>query len=147
MRKIFTIGSSKKGLRQFVNLLKAANVTNLIDVRLNNTSQLSGFAKKEDLSFILELIGINYIHDPTLAPDSGLLNDYKKGKVTWSEYELRYYDILESRNIKDRFKEIIGDGIPVFLCSEEKATKCHRRLLAEYLQNHLLEEVQVIHLS
>ena len=147
MRKIFTIGSSKKSLRQFVDHLKKANVTNLVDVRLNNTSQLAGFAKKDDLAFVLELVGIDYSHDPSLAPDNALLDDYKKGRVTWAEYEKRYNDILMRRKIDGRADKIIGSGTPVFLCSEDKAERCHRRLLAEYIQMHSSQDITITHLG
>lgn len=147
MRQIFTIGSTKKSLLEFIRLLQCAKVTNLVDVRLNNTSQLAGFAKKDDLAYVLELVGINYTHDPSLAPDSELLDEYKKGKVTWPEYEKRYNDILVNRRIHDRVNKILGSGMPVFLCSEEKAERCHRRLLVEYIQKHANEELLIKHLG
>lgn len=124
-----------------------AKINNLIDVRLNNTSQLAGFAKRDDLAYILEMVGIKYIHDPSLAPSSDLLKDFKNRKITWREYEERYINTLDSRKIKNKVKEILGNGIPVFLCSEEKAEQCHRRLLAEYIQKHSDEELIITHLS
>jgi uncharacterized protein (DUF488 family) len=147
LRHIFTIGFSKKSLREFINLLKTAKVSNLVDVRLNNTSQLAGFAKKDDLAYVLELVGIKYAHDPSLAPDSELFDSYKKGKVNWAEYEKCYNDILGNRRIQDRINEIVGSGTPVFLCSEEKADFCHRRLLAEYIKKHANEELTITHLA
>ncbi len=147
MRRIYTIGSSKKTLKEFISLLKAAEVTNLVDVRLNNTSQLAGFAKKDDLAYILELVGIEYAHEPSLAPDKNLLDDYKKRKVTWQEYERRYNEILTDRKIEGKANEVIGSGRPVFLCSEEKAEHCHRRLLAEFIKKHANEEIAITHLG
>lgn len=147
MKQIYTIGFSKKSLRKFVELLKSANITDLIDIRLNNTSQLAGFAKKDDLEFIMELFGIKYTHKPFLAPTEQLLDEYKKKKISWNDYEKTYKDILESRKIKDQKDEILGQGIPALLCSEEKAKQCHRRLLAEYLQEHTTEELLITHLE
>lgn len=144
--KICTIGFSKKSLRKFVNLLKDSNVTDLIDVRLNNTSQLSGFAKKDDLKFIMDLIGINYIHDVGLAPEEQLLDDYKKKQVSWFEYEKIYLQTLEKRNVQERINKIIGKGISCFLCSEDKPEYCHRRLLVNFIQQHLDEKIEVKHL-
>lgn len=144
-RNIFTIGFSKKNLRKFVKLLKESNVTHLIDIRLNNTSQLAGFAKKDDLEYIMELVGIQYIHDPTLAPDDKLLDDYKKKRIKWNDYVEIYNNILINRNIKDRINEIIGTGTPCFLCSEEKPNQCHRKLLVDFLEENT-KLVKSVHL-
>lgn len=130
-----------------MELLKNANVTDVIDVRLNNTSQLAGFAKKDDLEYVLELVGIKYSHFPSLAPDEKLLNDFKKQNILWAEYEDKYYKILADRNVKDMIDEIIGTGTPAFLCSEANPENCHRRLLAEYIKKHSNENLKVIHLK
>ncbi|GAA3321027.1 hypothetical protein GCM10020331_034440 [Ectobacillus funiculus] len=61
--------------------MKDAEVTCLVDTRLNNTSQLSGFCEKDDLQFILEeLVGIRYIHRLDLAPTQDILSDFKAKK-------------------------------------------------------------------
>ncbi len=65
--EICTIGFSKKTLKSFVELLKKSNVNRLVDTRLNNTSQLSGFAKKNDLEYVMSLVGISYTHDLALV--------------------------------------------------------------------------------
>lgn len=145
-QKIFTIGFGKKSLRQFVKLLKDANVTILVDVRLNNTSQLSGFAKKDDLAYILELIGIGYIHDLSLAPDADLLEDYKKKRIVWEEYSQRYLSLLEKRDLGQMVERILGQEIPCFLCSEDRPQNCHRSLLANYLRDHSTENIEIKHL-
>lgn len=134
MKDICTIGFSKKSLRKFVSLLQQGKVTRLVDNRLNNTSQLSGFAKKDDLAFIMELVGIEYVHDTNLAPTADILEAYKKKQMSWSEYEKQYMNLLERRKIQSQMQSIIGDGVPCFLCSEDKPHHCHRRLLAEYLR-------------
>jgi uncharacterized protein (DUF488 family) len=62
IQNICTIGFSKKSLRKFIDLLEQGNVTRIVDTRLNNTSQLAGYAKKEDLKYVLELVGISPSH-------------------------------------------------------------------------------------
>ncbi|MCL4439484.1 MAG: DUF488 domain-containing protein [Firmicutes bacterium] len=128
---IHTIGFSKKNLKKFITRLKIADVKKIIDVRLNNTSQLAGYSKKEDLEYILNLVGINYEHIPDLAPTEELLKDYKNKKLTWADYEKKFKEILASR---DPYKKIIASQIAniCLLCSEDKADECHRRLVAEY---------------
>ncbi len=134
---IYTIGFSKKNLKQFITKLKNARVKKLIDVRLNNTSQLAGYAKKDDLEYVLNLVGIEYEHYPELAPTSELLKKYKNKEITWQDYEKEYNNILLQKDplkILDLTKE---EGSICLLCSEDKPEKCHRRLLAEYYSNHL----------
>ena len=57
-----------------------------MDVRLNNVSQLAGFAKKDDLAyFAKEICGMDYLHLPALAPTKEMLDRYKKaatGRIT-----------------------------------------------------------------
>ena len=147
MRTICTIGFAKKSLRQFIQLLKNANVTRVVDIRLNNTSQLAGFAKKDDLNYVLELVGIDYIHCEDLAPDEQLLEDYKKKQIKWSDYEKRYLDLLITRKVEQRIDKILGEGLSCLLCSEHEPKFCHRRLLAEYISNHYNDQVVIKHLS
>jgi len=145
MDRIYTIGHNKKGLRKFTELLRQAQVTKVIDIRLNNTSQLVGFAKKEDLNFILELVGIKYEHLPQLAPTKELRERFKQNK-NWNEYKETYLHLLDEQdalNLLEQFSKI-GELI-CLLCSEDKPDNCHRRLLAEYMQAHS-PNVEVYHL-
>jgi len=146
MLEIFTIGFGQKSLKSFIQLLKEAGVTKVIDVRLNNTSQLSGFAKKDDLQFILELVGINYEHDISVAPDKLLLDDYKKKNIDWNNYEKRYVDSLIKKGISKRLIDSIRNGKVCLLCSEHKPDYCHRRLLAEFIHKHNKDEIEIKHL-
>ena len=64
---LYTIGFTQKTAEQFFNLVKINNIKKVIDTRLNNVSQLSGFAKKNDLKYFLsELCCCEYkFHHPT----------------------------------------------------------------------------------
>ena len=147
MRRLCTIGFAKKPLERFVNLLKDAQVTRLLDIRLHNTSQLAGFAKKEDLEFIMGLVGIEYVHDVSLAPDEELFEDYKHKRVDWKGFQARYARLLRERGGERRVDEILGGGISCLLCSEEKAEQCHRGMLADYLRELRPGEIEVLHLK
>ncbi|NPV90139.1 MAG: DUF488 domain-containing protein [Firmicutes bacterium] len=146
MRRLCTIGFAKKPLERFVSLLQDARVTRLVDIRLHNTSQLAGFAKKEDLEYIMRLVGIGYVHDVSLAPDEGLFEDYKHKRVDWKGFQTRYTGLLQERGVERRLDEILGDGVSCLLCSEEKAEQCHRGLLANYLRELRPGEIEVLHL-
>jgi uncharacterized protein (DUF488 family) len=132
--KIFTIGFTKKSAETFFTHLKSAGVTRLVDVRLNNVSQLSGFAKKDDLRFFTKAIcNIDYVHALDLAPTAAILDAYKKQKGDWSVYERQFLDLMSKRRIEETTPQEMLDGA-CLLCSENKPEHCHRRLVAEYLK-------------
>jgi uncharacterized protein (DUF488 family) len=131
--KIYTIGFTKKSAETFFTKLKTAGVARLVDVRLNNVSQLAGFTKKDDLLyFAKEICGIDYVHLPILAPTQNILDAYKKDKGDWSVYERQFLDLMKARRVEESTKRLTLDGA-CLLCSEEKPDHCHRRLVAEYL--------------
>lgn len=126
------MGFSGKSAEEFFTILIKNNVRSLIDIRLNNTSQLSGFANIKHLPYFLKLHGINYYHKPEYAPTKALLEGYKNKSIEWKEYERLYTEIMKQRNILKNIEWDFFDNA-VFLCSEPTAGKCHRRLLAEIL--------------
>ena len=135
--EIYTIVFGQKTARQFFGSLKAAGIRRLIDVRLNNVSQLAGFTKKDDLAwFLKEIGGIDYIHQRLLAPTQELLDAYKKLKGSWEDYERDFLKLMAERKIQDSLDRSLFDVPSVLLCSEPTAEHCHRRLVAEYLREH-----------
>lgn len=143
---VYTVGFTGKTAEQFFSLLKKSGVRIVIDVRLNNSSQLSGFAKKKDLAFFLkEICDIQYRHVPNLAPTEEILKMYKKGSMTWEQYEERFNNILQSRHIEKIIDAELLDGY-CFLCSEHSPKYCHRRLVVEYLKKHLSRPFEIVHL-
>ncbi|WP_134768420.1 DUF488 domain-containing protein [Nocardioides sp. 1609] len=144
--RIYTVGFTKKTARTFFGLLGDSGATSLIDVRLNNVSQLAGFAKRDDLSFFLtELCGMHYSHQIALAPTQQMLDDYKKHGLSWAEYESRFRGLMSERQIEESLSPSALDNA-VLLCSEDKPHQCHRRVVAEYLQEYW-EGVEIVHLG
>jgi uncharacterized protein (DUF488 family) len=143
--KVLTIGFTKKSAETFFSKLRASGAKRVVDVRLNNVSQLAGFAKKEDLKYFLhEICGMDYVHVPALAPTQEMLDEYKKMKGHWAVYERRFVELMKARKIDETVgRDVIADGC--LLCSEEKATHCHRRLVAEYLKEHW-NDVEIVHI-
>lgn len=132
--EVFTIGFTKKSAERFFAALRRAGVRRLVDVRLNNVSQLAGFTKREDLQFFLkELCDAEYIHEPLLAPTQDILDAYKKHKGPWDEYERRFLDLMAQRRIEDHLDRALFGTPTALLCSEPTAERCHRRLVLEYL--------------
>lgn len=87
MITLYTIGFTKKSAEQFFELLKKNHIEKLVDVRINNSSQLAGFAKGSDLAyFVRNLCHADYVHITDLSPTKDLLSKWRKGEVNWEQY-------------------------------------------------------------
>ncbi|HNR32143.1 MAG TPA: DUF488 domain-containing protein [Candidatus Hydrogenedentes bacterium] len=138
--KLFSIGFTKRSAEDFFTRLEEAGVRRIVDVRLNNTSQIAGFAKSRELQYFLRVIaGIGYVHMPELAPTQDILDAYKKEKGSWDEYERKFRDLLKEREIADSvIQSLQDDMLEVFLLAliQESIgwrtyevvgmTRCHR---------------------
>ena len=134
--RIDTIGFTKKTAAEFFGILKDAGIRRLIDVRLNNVSQLAGFSKRDDLAYFLhEICGIEYLHEPLLAPTQEMLDAFKKAKGSWQDYERAFLDLMAARRVEEHLDRNLFAVPSVLLCSEPTAEHCHRRLVVEYLQD------------
>ncbi len=145
--KTYTIGFTKKNAEIFFKFLKDAKIKKLIDVRINNVSQLAGFAKKDDLKYFLENLcdGAKYIHVPELAPTNEMLSSYKKGNITWNQYEKDFLDLMKNREVEKKFKpDFFEDSC--LLCSEHEPHFCHRKLVVDYLNSKWDIKLEVKHL-
>lgn len=144
--EVFTIGFTRKTAAEFFGLLKSHGIKRLIDVRLNNVSQLAGFTKREDLQFFLGAIGgIDYVHEPLLAPTQAMLDAYKKNKGSWDDYAREFMQLMADRHIEAHVDRALFDVPAVLLCSEPTPEHCHRRLVLDYLGKHW-QDVTVTHL-
>lgn len=113
--------------------MKDAGIKRLLDVRLNNASQLAGFARRADLPFFLEkLCGAEYVYEAMLAPTREILNAYREGGG-WPGYREDFLKLMRERRIEETLERTLFDVPTVLLCSEAEAEHCHRRLVLEYL--------------
>lgn len=146
MIETYTIGFTKKSAEQFFTLLRNAGVKRLLDVRLNNRSQLAGFAKRDDLKFFLkEVANIEYVHVPELAPTKEILDAYKKHGGDWNVYEQEFLELMQRRSIENQFPpEFFAQSC--LLCSEHLPKQCHRRLVLEYLKAYS-NDISTTHLT
>lgn len=143
--KIFTIGFTQKSAEQFFNHLKQPGLTRVIDIRLNNVSQLAGFTKMKDLQFFLrEINNLDYVHLPELAPTKEILDGYKKNGGDWKSYEKQFLSLMATRRVENLVKKDLIDG-GCLLCSEVTPQHCHRRLVAEYFRDKW-GYVEIVHL-
>lgn len=147
MITLYTIGFTKKNARKFFGLLKNAGVKKLIDIRINNASQLAGFAKGSDLEFFMkEICGADYVHNTDLAPTKELLKNYQDKVINWDGYTVAFIQILQDRHIAERYNVEDFDKC-CFLCTEDTPEKCHRRLVVEYIRDsNPTQEINIIHL-
>jgi uncharacterized protein (DUF488 family) len=145
MKTIHTIGFTRKTLQQFIECLRAAEVREVIDIRLRNTSQLAGWSKYPDIAYLLtEGFGIAYEHHREFAPSAELLDEYHKTH-DWLAYEPRFKQILADRQLRREAETLLMKEQVCLLCAEPQADHCHRRLVAEYLQS-LVPELEIRHL-
>lgn len=143
--RLHTIGFTKKTAEVFFTKLREAEVETLIDIRLNNTSALAGFTKKENLGFFLRELGdCDYRHEPRMAPTKELLADYKDGRITWDQYVEAFNPLIAERRIETLITPAELDHA-CLLCSEPTADQCHRRLVAEYLRE-TIGDIEIVHL-
>lgn len=142
----FTIGFTQSTAQHFFNRLKQAGVKRVIDVRLHNSSQLAGFAKSDDLAFFLKALGgMDYSHEPALAPNEDIFTTYKKQKGDFQVFQKDYLNLLAERKVENLYKPSLFEGA-CLLCSEADYHHCHRRFLADYLNDKWGQTLKVEHL-
>lgn len=146
--KVYTIGYTGKTAEEFFSILMDKKVRFMVDIRLNNTSQLAGYTKKGDLPYFLDKIaGIEYRHDLRFSPTKELFAGYKDGVLNWEAYEAEYQNIIQDRNLQNvitqEYLEKL-DGL-CLLCSEATATHCHRSLVADLI-GEIASEVEIMHI-
>lgn len=135
--EVYSIGFTKKTAEQFFGILNGAGIQRVLDVRLNNVSQLAGFSKRDDLAYFLrEICGADYLHEPLLAPTQELLDAYKKKKGAWESYERDFLALLAERQIENKLQPAPFVKRTALLCSEPGAERCHRRLVLDYLRDN-----------
>ena len=147
MITLYTIGFTKKSAEKFFSLLQTAEIKLLVDIRLNNSSQLAGFAKGNDLEYFIKVIcRAKYLHLDELAPTKELLKAYQNNEISWAGYEDTFNSILKTRKINSKFR-IEDFDHACFLCTEDTPEKCHRRLVVEYFKKmNPDKDIRIIHL-
>ncbi len=144
---VATIGFTGKTAQEFFDLLKNAEVRTVLDIRLSNTSQLAGFAKKQDLPFFLDrLCGAAYREMPELAPEPDLFKRYKAKELTWDDFAAAYVELIAKRRVESNLDVDLFRSA-CLLCSEHLPHHCHRRLALEYLNSRWNSCLKVTHLS
>ena len=144
---VYTIGFTQKSAQEFFKAICENKIQLLIDIRLNNTSQLAGFSKELDLKYFLcELCQTKYVHDLKFAPTKSILNDFKKNLISWQNYVDQYTSLIDRRNGLVHFVEEYSEYDSVcLLCSEPTPEHCHRGILADLLKSKY-KHFDVVHI-
>lgn len=143
--RVFTIGFTRKSAEAFFAAICNSGARRVVDVRLNNVSQLAGFSKRDDVGYFLRAIGgLDYVHRPDLAPTQALLDEYRKRQGGWPAYERQFLALMQERRIEETVpRDLIAEAC--LLCSEDTPQRCHRRLVAEYLRDRW-GDLEIVHL-
>ncbi|MFM0142095.1 DUF488 domain-containing protein [Paraburkholderia sp. RL18-085-BIA-A] len=145
--RVATIGFAGKSAQNFFDLLKSAEVRTVLDIRLNNTSQLAGFAKKQDLPYFLEqLCGAAYMEMPELAPEPDLLKRYQAKQLKWDDFTAEYVELIAKRRVESNLDVDLFRSA-CLLCSEHLPHRCHRSLAIEYLNAQWNGRMTITHLT
>ena len=141
MTKIFTIGFSGKKPDDFLDILNAAKINCVWDIRLWRASAYVPFYSGKNLATVL---GTHYEHHPEFAPTTEILAGYKNGIISWADYEKMYRELLAARRPADGLAPADIYRI-CLLCTEKSALQCHRRLAAEYIAEQI-PDTEIVHL-
>jgi uncharacterized protein (DUF488 family) len=143
---LYTIGFTKSTAEHFFERLRQASIHRVIDIRLNNTSTLAGFTKRDDLPYFLrEILGAEYVHEPLLAPTVEMLKAYQSKQLPWDAYAAQYLALIEERDVVQVLDRATFLGPTALLCSEATPDHCHRRLAAEHLAE-AWDGLEIVHL-
>ena len=97
---LYTIGFTKSSAEHFFGRLRQAGIKRLVDIRLNNTSTLAGFTKRDDLAFFLRsILDVEYVHEPLLAPTPEMLKAIQGKQIGWDEYAAQYNALIQERDV------------------------------------------------
>jgi uncharacterized protein (DUF488 family) len=145
-----TIGHSTRPIDEFITLLKAHHVQQLVDVRTVPRSRHNPQFNRETLSTSLKNKGLGYEHLPKLGglrktqPDS--IN------VGWRNHSFRgYADYMQIAEFWSALDELMADSRlqpTAIMCAEAVPWRCHRSLIADALASrgwevrHIMSEAK-----
>jgi uncharacterized protein (DUF488 family) len=129
---LFTIGYSGRTPESLMRALKAAGVTQLLDVRSVPRSRKPGFSG-EALRASSEAAGLSYVHLPKLGAPRELL-ERKKGGAEMADIAPAYTKHLAGQRSALREAASLARKTPsALLCLEKDPSECHRGILSKRL--------------
>jgi uncharacterized protein (DUF488 family) len=131
---IYTIGHSTRPIDSFIDMLRAAGVARLVDVRAVPRSRFNPQYNREALAKALAEAGIDYRLMPSLgglrkpaldSPNVGLPESFRG----FADYALT----PAFRAALDELKTLAAARPTAFMCAEADWRNCHRQLIADRL--------------
>ena len=131
---LYTTGYEKKPASLFFETLRDHHIERLIDIRRFPDGPMEGYARRDDLAYLLQaVLGCEYIYFPLLAPTGEMLSRYQL-EPNWEGYVTDYEKLMEERDIPGVLeRRMFDEKRTCLLCFEASPVKCHRRLAAERL--------------
>ena len=128
--KIFTLGTSNRTQKEFLEILKKYKIGVVVDVRHFPTSRLFPHFKKENLEKFLKENGIEYYHIEKLG-------GFREGG---------YENYTKTKEFQDGLKELIKvkSNNLVIICAEKFPWKCHRAFIARELERKGIRLIHII---
>ena len=144
--KVLTIGHSTRPIDEFVKLLAAHSVTQLVDVRTVPRSRHNPQFNADALPDSLESAGIGYVHAPGLGGFRPTSADSPNDG--WRNLSFRgYADYMQSPDFADNLVSLIElarrDRV-VLMCAEAVPWRCHRSLIADALLVHGIASCEIV---
>ncbi len=146
MHTIYTIGHSTRTIEQFIELLKAHDIEELVDVRTIPKSRHNPQFGAEELAASLQHAGIAYTH---LAKLGGLRHASKDSvNLGWQNISFRgFADYMATSEFQaglDELKALAEKKTVAIMCAEAVPWRCHRSLIADALA---VQGWQVLHIQ
>ncbi|MFC2131369.1 DUF488 family protein [Bacteroidota bacterium] len=144
---LYTIGYEGISVEEYANKLIQHDIKLLCDVRKNPLSMKYGFSKNQ-LKYIVENVGIEYLHIPEL----GIHSDKRKNLESFEDYKLLFDDyketvIPEQQESLKFIDKLVNDKKRIALtCFEADHHYCHRNEITHAVLEIKKEEYDVIHI-
>ena len=143
---VLTLGHSTRPLEEFIALLRAHLVSQLIDVRTVPRSRHNPQFNRDTLPIALEAVGIRYAHVPGLG---GFRHTHAGSENTgWRNVSFRgYADYMQTpefaQNLAHLMKQAMHERLAL-MCAEAVPWRCHRSLIADALVVHGFRAQEII---
>ncbi len=143
---ILTVGHSTHPIEEFLELLKAHGIEQLIDVRTIPKSRRNPQYNTEELAKSLQQAHIHYRHMPGL----GGLRHPRKDSINsaWQNDSFRgYADYMQTPPFEASLRELIEASKlqrTAIMCAEAVPWRCHRSLIADALLARGIEVADIL---
>lgn len=142
---IWTIGHSTHSLEEFIEMLKAFGIEELVDIRTFPGSRRYPHFNKESLEDVLPHNNIRYLHMKELGGRRKPAKDSQN--TAWKNEGFRgYADYMETPEFENAIKQLQNIALEIrtaYMCSEAVWWSCHRSMVSDYLK---IKGWQVLHI-